>query len=51
MNLKNYISKPLDPHIHVNKLQELQTKLKTKYPILGFRGYIMEMDGSITRVI
>jgi len=40
-----------DPHIHVNILQELQTQLKTKYPTLGFRGYIMDTDSSINRVI
>jgi len=40
-----------DPHIHVNKLQELQTQLKTKYHTLKFRGYIMDTHGSIDRVI
>jgi len=40
-----------DPRIHVNKLQELQTKLKKKYPTLGFRGHIMGTDSSITRVV
>ena len=40
-----------DSSIHLNKIQELRKKLKTKYPTLGFRGYIMEIDGSINRVI
>jgi carbonic anhydrase len=40
-----------DPQIHVNKLQELQTKLKKKYPTLGFRGYIMGTDSSISWVV
>ena len=37
--------------IHVEKLEELKTYIKERYPALGFRGHIIGTDSSITRVV
>jgi len=37
------------PHAH--HLTELQALLKSKYPQLGFRGYVLMEDGSVNRVV
>ena len=40
-----------DESVHVEKLKELQTELKSKYPQLGFKGYIISVQGSVKNVI
>jgi len=40
-----------DEAIHVEKLEELKVFLNARYPALGFRGHIMDLDSSIKRVV
>ena len=40
-----------DEAIHVEKLEELKTYIKERYPALSFRGNIIGADSSITRVM
>jgi len=40
-----------DEKIHIEKLKELQTLLKSKYPQLGFKGYIISVQGTVNKVV
>jgi len=40
-----------DTRVHVKQLEHLQALLKTTYPQLAFRGYVMLKDGSINQYI
>jgi carbonic anhydrase len=40
-----------DFSVHEQKIMELKTYLAGSHPELGFRGHIMDLDGSITRVV
>lgn len=39
------------PYMHFEELDKLHTTINKKYPDLEFKGYIMNTDGSILRVI
>jgi carbonic anhydrase len=40
-----------DEKVHLDKLKELQAELKSKYPQLGFKGYIISVNGTVKNVI
>jgi len=40
-----------DKDLHLKKLTDLQKLLKSKYPKLGYKGYIISVDGSVNNVI
>lgn len=41
----------MDNKIHIEKMMELQKLLKNRYPSLKFRGHIISITGSISKVI
>jgi carbonic anhydrase len=47
----NFALPDLDPEPHVPELQKLQGYIKTRQPSLAFKGFIMDMNGGITKVI
>ena len=45
------LEKDEDKSLHVKKLTELKTLLKSKYPQLGYRGHILELGGGVEVVV
>lgn len=40
-----------DKHIHNEKLIDIRKMLKEEFPSLKFRGYIIDMDGTVNRTV
>jgi hypothetical protein len=45
------IKKDEDPNPHIDELNDLHTFIRSKYPQLDFRGFIMDKKGGIHQVI